>query len=129
MRGIHAIQNEVNWLRDLIGPDRAQKWLTSASDRRDKELVPYVNPSLQDINNLDTLVQKSIHKRRKTVLQEADVRILRTFREISNNPELLKVEENYPIITRIIKRSAYPEFLQELYRRRCRKKTRIKGPI
>lgn len=123
MRGIHPIQNEVNWLRDLIGPGRAQKWLTSASDRRDKELVPYVNPSLQDINKLDTRVQKSIHKRRKIALQEADLRILKTFREISNNPELLKVEENHPIITRIIKRSAYPEFLQELYRRRRRRKT------
>ena len=69
MRGIHPIQNEVNWLRDSIGPGRAQKWLTSASDRRDKELVPYVNPSLQDINKLDTRVQKSIHKRRKIALK------------------------------------------------------------
>ena len=129
MRGIHAIQNEVNWLRDAIGPDRAEKWLASASDRRGKELVPYVEPSLQDINKLDHDTQRSIHKRRVKSIREADVMIRRTFREIRNNPELLKVEEEYLIITRIIKRSAYPEFLQESYRSPHRRKTWIKGPI
>ena len=55
MRGIHAIQNEVNWLKDAIGPARAEKWLARASRRRGKELVPYVNPACKDINKLDLI--------------------------------------------------------------------------
>jgi hypothetical protein len=129
MRGIHVIRNEVNWLRDAIGPHRAERWLASASVRRDKTIVAYISPSVQDINKLDDATQRLIHKRRKRYLRDKDVGIKRTFREIRDNPELLKVEEKYPVITRIIKRSVYPEFLRELYRIQRRRKTRIKGSI
>ena len=128
MRGIHPIERQVRWLRDAIGPGRAERWLASASVRRGKTVVAYVSPSLQDINKLDDATQRLIHKRRKRYLRDEDVRIKKTFREIRDNPELLKVEEKYPIITRIIKRSVYPEFLRELYRRRRRRKNMNQSP-
>jgi hypothetical protein len=123
MRGIHPIEREVRWLRDAVGPRIAERWLASSSVRRDKTFVGHVDPSLQDINKLDDATQKLIHKRRRRYLQDEDVRIKRTFREIRDDPELKKVEKNFPVITRIIKRSVYPKFLQELlYRRRRRRK-------
>ena len=128
MRGIHPIEREVRWLRDAIGPGRAERWLASALVRRGKTVVAYVSPSLQDINKLDDATQRLIHKRRKRYLRDEDVGIKKTFREIRDNPELLKVEEKYPIITRIIKRSVYPEFLRELYRRRRRRKNMNQSP-
>ena len=130
MRGIHPIEREVRWLRDAIGPGKAERWLASASVRRGKTVVAYVSPSLQDINKLDDATQRSIHKRRKRYLRDEDVLIKRIFREIRDNPELKKVEKNYPVITQIIKRSVYPEFLLELYeRQQRRRKTRTKEKL
>ncbi|MGA7369316.1 MAG: hypothetical protein WBX01_09315 [Nitrososphaeraceae archaeon] len=118
MRGFHGIDSEVNW----VGPDRAQKWLAGASDRRGKEPVP-VYSSLQDINKLDHNTQRSIHKRRMRAIREADRRILNTLYELRRNPELQKVEKKHPIVTRMVKWSVYPHFLQEFYRR-AKKKTK-----
>jgi hypothetical protein len=131
MRGIHPIEREVRWLRDAIGPGRAERWLASASDRRGKAFVPHITPSLQDINKLDYVTQKLIGIRRRRYLRDEDVRVKRTFREIRDNPELKEVEKKYPVITQIIKRSVYPEFLLELYerqQRRRKRKTRTKVP-
>lgn len=72
---------------------------------------------MQDIYKLDPNIQRSIHKRRLKAIRGADGMILSTLIELRRNPELQKVEEKYPIITRIVKSSAYPEFLQEIYRR------------